>query len=119
VPLITQVIRGGEPLGMKRGWGGFHIAALALAASFDSGQGPFADPAGIYKQDLPGLAYYPDAPFPVNRQVVFYLADYGALGLTPLNGGSYTLTRKQAFMDLADGEVLRLEPGDVLIAQRQ
>lgn len=116
MPLHTSITRDGELLQLR--WGNFHVAAMALAASFDAGTGPLSDPAGIYEQELPGLACYPDAAFPVTREIAYLLTDYGALGKTPLNNGRYVLTRRHAFLDPRDGEVLRLEPGDVLEAWR-
>lgn len=116
MPLNTQIIRDGEP--MKIRWGNFHIAAMALAASFDSGTGPVSSPDKVYEAPPGEFDCYPDAPFPISRQVSFMLAEYGALGKTPLNEGSYTLTKRHKFMDMMDGEILALLPGDILRAWR-
>lgn len=113
MPLNTHIIRNGKPL--KLHWGDFHIAAMALAASFDSKEGPLGDPTKIYQDEL---HVHPYMPFPVTRGIAFILSDYGALGKTPLNEGYYTLKYGHSFIDLADGEVLDLLPGDELVANR-
>jgi hypothetical protein len=116
MPLNTQIIRNGEALRLH--WGDFHVAAMALAASFDAGTGPVSDPTKVYEVEPERFACYPDAAFPITRRLAFELTSYPVLGLTPLNDGMYTLTRKHKFQDLADGEVLELLPGDVLHAYR-
>jgi len=118
MPLNTSITRNGELLRLH--WGNFHIAAMALAASFDDDTctNSISDPAGIYLKDPRMFECYPDAPFPVTRNLAFTLTNYGALSKTPLNMGSYTLKRKHKFMDLEDGEVLELLPGDILTAIR-
>lgn len=114
MPLNTSVERNGELLKLR--WGNFHVAAMALAASFDEGTNVIGNPDKVY--DGKTFDNYPDDPFPVSRQVAFMLTDYGALGNTPLNMGAYTLTKRHQFVDLEDGEVLELLPGDVLRAYR-
>ena len=120
MPLSTQIIRNGQALRLR--WGNFHIAAMALAASFDEGTNIIGHPSKVYDQDTmkdPDFwACYPDMAFPVTRHVAFMLTDYGALSKTPLNNGVYTLRSRQTFLDLEDGEVLRLLPGDALHAWR-
>lgn len=116
MPLNTQIIRDGQQLQLP--WGDFHIACMALAASFDAGTGVISGPETVYETDELRFDCYPDAPFPVTQGVAFTLTSYGALAKTPLNDGTYTLTRKHKFLDLADGEELTLLPGDVLMAQR-
>lgn len=112
MPLNTQIIRNGEPLQLR--WGDFHIAAMALAASFDAHDGPLADPTKIYEIKH----VHPYMPFPVSRSVALMLSDYGALAKTPLNYGVYTLRYGHSFIDLADGEIIELLPGDELRAIR-
>lgn len=114
MPLHTQIIRDGKPLKIR--WGNFHIAAMALAASFDAKAGLLGDMTQIYDKEL---HVHPYMPFPVSRSLVSYLADYRILAITPLNGSSgYTLQRAHEFIDLEDGEVLSLLPDDVLTAYR-
>ena len=118
MPLNTRIERDGELLSLK--WGDFHVAAMALASLFDSDEHDSAiqGPEDLYDTDELRFDCYPDAPCPITRRMAFMLCDYGALGRTPLNYGEYTLRRKHKFMDLADGEVLELLPGDKLAAVR-
>ena len=119
MPLSTQILRNGEPIPVR--WGDFHVAAMALAAAFDVREGFLSDLTAIYETGaLPPEAFdcYPDAPFPITRSIAFEIASYPVLAKTPLNEGSYTLTRKHKFIDLVDGEVLELRPGDELLAYR-
>ena len=117
MPLITEIRRGGEQLQLR--WGDFHIACMALASSFEAGGNSIAAPEKVYEGMDPRMFdCYPDAAFPVTRKLAFILTDYGALGHTPLNYGEFTLTRKHRFMNVIDGEVLTLLPGDVLRAVR-
>ena len=116
MPLITEILRDGESLPLA--WGDFHIAAMALAACFEAGEGAIKSPESVYDTDPRTFECYPDAPFPITRRFAFMMADYGSLGTTPLNYGEFTLTRKHKFIDLADFEVLTLLPGDVLRAVR-
>jgi hypothetical protein len=119
MPLSTQIRRNGEPIPVR--WSDFHVAAMALAAAFDQGTAFLGDPRDIYETDaLPNEMFdcYPDAPFPITKRIAFEIASYPVLARTPLNSGSYTLTRKHKFIDHTDGEVLELHPGDELIAYR-
>ena len=117
MPLITEIRRDGEQLQLP--WNNFHIACMALASSFEAGGNAIAAPEKVYEGMDPRMFdCYPDAAFPVTTKVAFILTDYGALALTPLNYGEFTLTRKHRFMDVIDGEVLTLLPGDVLRAVR-
>jgi hypothetical protein len=116
MPLTTQIVRNGEPLKVR--WGDFHVAAMALAACFDLQQEFIGNPNDVYEKDQPELVCYPDAPFPITNALAFYLTSYPMLAKTPLNSGSYILTRKHKFRDLTDGEVLELLPGDELVAYR-
>lgn len=117
MPLSTQVIRNGEPL--KISWGSFHVAAMALAASFDARMPPFTDPSVIYITPPGTFDDYPNEAFPITNEVAFTLVSYGVLAQTPLNEGSYTLKSKHHFTDVTDGEDFVLLPGDELIAYRQ
>lgn len=114
MPLHTQIVRDGEPLKLR--WGGFHVAAMVYAVSVDSGQGPFQNLDHIVQQfeDFEGR----DEPVPVTPKDGFDLMDYGVLSMTPLNSADYTLTRSFRFIDVTDGEILELKPGDVLSAGR-
>ena len=117
MPLNTQIIRNGQPLQLP--WGDFHVAAMALAASFDSpGSSFLSDVNGIYELDDRAFECYPDAAFPIDRDLAFQVCSYPILAKTPLNEGSYTLTKRHRFMDYTDGEILSLYPGDKLIAVR-
>lgn len=119
MPLNTQIVRNGETLPLH--WGDFHVAAMALAANFEMPSPAFGGPSEIYETDAltPQMFdCYPDAPFPITRSIAFQLTTYGALAATPLNNGHVVLQRKHKFVDLVDGEVLALLPGDELIAYR-
>jgi hypothetical protein len=121
MPLNTQILRDGESLPLR--WGDFHVAAMVLAATFDSGVGPFEDntPPTVLtntktKEEVP--FNYPLEPLPITRRDAFDLTDYSAIATTPLNEGSYELKGPHRFIDCADGEILELLPGDVLKAWR-
>lgn len=119
MPLNTQIIRNGETVPLH--WGDFHVAAMALAANFEMTVPALGNPSEIYETDelTPQMFdCYPDAAFPITRSIAFQLTTYGALAATPLNDGNYVLQRKHKFLDLVDGEVLELLPGDELIAYR-
>ena len=116
MPLNTQIIRDGEPLKMPNGWGGFHVAAMVIAASFDSGRGPYKDMES-FKEEVEGLLEKQGA-IGINQSDVWQLMDYGTLSMTPLNEGEWTMTREMRFQDNTDGEILELKAGDVLRAYR-
>jgi hypothetical protein len=118
MPLRAQILRGGERVPLR--WDDFHLAVLALASSFDDDTctNTASDPAGVYETDLLRFDCYPDAAFPVTRELSYMLSDYGALSKTPMNAGVYTLRRKHRFLNLGNGEVITLYPGDVLHANR-
>jgi hypothetical protein len=118
MPLSTQIVRNGESLPKR--WGDFHIAAMVLAAAFDSGKGPFEKSNSARKaiKDRRLARRYPTEPLPITRGTSFQLASYPIIGTTPLNEGSYTLKNRHHFIDETDGEVLELLPGDVLVAYR-
>jgi hypothetical protein len=113
MPLHTQVIRDGESV--KIPWGDFHVAAMALAAAFDAKEGPLGDMTKIYADEL---HVHPHMPYPITRGVAFMVTTYGALAQTPLNAGSYVLKHGHSFIDLVDGEIFELLPGDELIMYR-
>lgn len=116
MPLNTSIIRNGEMVPLR--WDNFHVASMALAASFDAEFGVIGAPEKVYEVDPRMFECYPDAPFPVTRQMAFMLTGYGALSKTPLNDGHYILTKRQHFIDVTDGEILALLPGDELNAYR-
>jgi hypothetical protein len=116
MPLETQIVRNGEALSLH--WGDFHIAAMALAAGFDAEMEPLSHPTKIYDLPPERFACYPDAAFPITGSLAFTLSSYPMLAKTPLNEGRYVLKSRHKFLDRADGEVLELLPGDLLIAQR-
>lgn len=138
MPLHTQILRDGEAL--QLGWSDFHVAAMGLAATCDD---PTREDAKMFKvptdrpsfgewkaefggPDSPipeewvgkGAESYPLVPCPILPSDAWEIANYPMLALTPLNNGRYTLTREHAFVNCRDGEVLRLLPGDVLVAVR-
>lgn len=124
MPLNTQIVRNNQPLRLR--WGGFHIAAIVIAAAFDSGQGPFKvnTPQGIARLEKWGpkgrriARRYPLVPFPVSRFMVWVLESYPVIDSTPMGHDGYVLTRRHQFIDCSDGEILDLLPGDVLTAYR-
>jgi hypothetical protein len=114
MPLNTEITRDGKALEIH--WGHFHVAAMVLAATMDSGEGPFAPEhcsrKGMYGTDGP------DDLMNISPAQVFGLVDYGAIGATPLNTAAYTLREKYVFQDTSDGEIFTLLPGDVLSMYR-
>lgn len=112
MPLITQVIRNGQPLELA--WGDFHIAAMITAVSLDTGEGPFKDNTwrGIIGVDEP-------QPVNITRRLAFLLSYYTIIGSTVFNDErSYTLKGEYTFIDASDGERFTLEPGDELVMYR-
>jgi hypothetical protein len=132
MPLNTRIIRDGEPLKLR--WSGFHVAAMAVAASVDDpslGKSIFEDktldrPDFEYGPTVPAnpewagadQSRYPEVPCPISPRDAFEIGSYPMLGLTPLNDRRYVLKREHAFVDVTNGEVLRLLPGDELVAFR-
>lgn len=121
MPLNTQIIRGGEPLSIR--WGQFHIAAMVFASSWDAGKGPFKNnhpPTEVH--DSEGNSFpldYPNEPCPITPGDAFGLVMYHVIGASPLNGhDGYVLKGEHKFLDVTDGEVLHLLPGDKLLAFR-
>jgi hypothetical protein len=115
MPLETQIIRDGSPLQLS--WGGFHVAAMVIAAAIDSGQGPFADNSltGIYGPDM---TLTPDRILGISPRNVWEMESYPAIGSTPLSSDGYELRADYRFGDVTDGEILELKKGDRLIAYR-
>jgi hypothetical protein len=113
MPLNTQIQRNGQALPIH--WGSFHVAAMVLAATFDSGQGPYEDNR---PESIIGEKYRPGDPIGIPRNIAFQLTSYGVIATTPLNDGDYTLKAGYVFADATDGEVFELKPGDILSAWR-
>jgi hypothetical protein len=110
MPLNTQIMRDGKVLKVK--WGGFHVAAMVIAASADSGKGPYKDMKS-FKAEIKGLMEKQGA-VGINPSDTWSLMDYGAISMTPLNAADYTLKERWVFQDNTDGEKWELLPGDVL-----
>lgn len=109
MPLITSITRNGRLLPVR--WGGFHIAAIAIASLLDSGQ--------INSETMfDGKVYDHETPIAIDPRTTWDMVSYGALSMTPLNKSEYTLTGRYVFRDTTDGEILNLQPGDVLSAVR-
>lgn len=113
MPLNTEIRRDGETLPIR--WGQFHVACMVLAATFDSGQGPYMDNR---PESIIGAGYSHDMPIGIPASIAFQLTSYGAIATTPLNDGEYTLKAGYTFADVTDGEIFELKPGDTLIAYR-
>lgn len=118
MPLETQIQDlDGKLIPLR--WGDFHIAAMVLAATFDSGQGPFKDNRlRRIIRDRRLARRYPVEPMPIGPGTCFQLASYPVIGATPLSGEGYVLKRTHRFIDTRDGELLELFPGYRLIAFR-
>ena len=119
MPLNTKIIRDNETLHLPNGWGGFHVVAMTLAATYDSHKGPFLDNTEppYTTRDIKGN------PIPPGHYITsadtFRLMSYEVIGATPLNDGVYTIKKKDyTFIDAQDGEVLTLRVGDELHAWR-
>lgn len=116
MPLVTYILRDGEKLRMPNGYGGFHVAAMVMSSSMDSGRGPFTENT---PERVVGCPYEEiTEPLPIDRGVAFGLTAYPVMSATPLNDGHYVLQRDWSFVDVTDGEVLRLKAGDDLVAYR-
>lgn len=129
MPLETQIIRNGKPLKLQ--WGGFHVSAMVLAAAFDSGEGPFEgeqEPLFQFPDTEEGCSVpewrgkdqssYPEVPCPISPSNTFELMEYHVIARTPLGRSGYKLKKLHRFVDVTDGEILELQPGDVLRAYR-
>lgn len=114
MPLNTRIMRGGEVLPLR--WGSFHVAAMVIAASADSGKGPYKDMKAFVKEAKALMKKQGNIGISPND--IFNLTDYYVIGATPLNAGGYTLKKRWAFVDKTDGETLELLPGDELSAWR-
>lgn len=114
MPLHTTILRDGKPLKLK--WGGFHVAAMVIAASADSGRGPYQDMEAFVAEA--NILMAKNGQIGISPKDVFALADYAVLGQTPMNDGDYVLKQRWAFHDNADGGSLELLPGDTLRAGR-
>ena len=109
MPLETQIKRNGRVRKLR--WGGFHVTAMIVAASWDSGQGVFEDntPQPSSKAD----------PIGISPKNVWELMDYGRIAQTPMGHGGYEIKNgPYFFQDVTDGEILEIRTGDVLIAGR-
>jgi len=111
MPLATQVVRDGAPLRIR--WGGFHVAAIALAALVEHHE----QLSAAFTRDLAAQGWDGEQPVTITPALAHDLADYSVMGLA-FPAGEYTLAERHAFVDSADGEVFVLEPGDVLKAWR-
>lgn len=118
MPLETSITRNGKLLQLR--WGGFHLAAMILAATIDSGKGPFEDNTleGLIGKENAGK--YPQQAISINPADANAIIGFGypTLFATPLGNGNYTLKSAHRFEDTEDGEILELLPGDVLSAHR-
>lgn len=119
MPLETQIQDTTGKL-LRLHWGDFHIAAMVLAATFDSGQGPFKDNHQriIMRANRRLARRYPVEPMPIGPMNCFQLASYPVISATPMDGLGYVLKRTHRFLDTRDGELLELFPGYRLIAFR-
>ena len=121
-PLSTRITRDGEPLSLR--WGQFHIAAMIYAVSWDSGEGPFEmnEPPKYLVRPSDGDEMplnYPEEPCPISPPEAFHIVRDSVIAATALNDRPYTLKKEHRFIDVTDGEVLHLLPGDVLEATRE
>lgn len=116
MPLNTQIKRDGKMLSLPNGWGGFHVAAMVLGSSADSGVGPYEDMPAFVKEAR-GLMKK-QGTIGISPGTVFKLTDYAVIGATPLNAQPYKMKERWKFTDITDGEVFELLPGDELIAWR-
>lgn len=140
MPLNTQVLRNGKPVPGGGNW--WIVGAMMIAASIDSGKGPFEENTfmGIEGRERPSEWHDPNycsgldqdkddqflctgcaKAFPVVIGVSFMnrSVHYGTLGMTPLNDGRYTVKNgPYMFADQMSGKVFTIETGDVLVAFR-
>jgi hypothetical protein len=90
MPLCTQIVRDGETLRMPNGWGWWHVVCMNLQSQTDE----TTDPA---QQDRT-------------------ISD-GPLGQSKT--GEVVVQYATAYRDPSDGEVLTLQPGDILRMWRE
>lgn len=111
MPLETQIIRDGKPLQLR--WGDFHVAAMAIACSYDSG-------TGIFEDNSYPAPPYPEQPRGIGPGETFLICMYPVLAKCAVGKfGSYTLTKEHKFVELMTGEELHLLPGDILKMHRR
>jgi len=115
MPLNTAIVRDGELVQLR--WGDFHRAAMIIAASVDSGQGPFRKNTA---EAVLGDAGYgtTEKPVGISGRISFTLVTYPAMAATPMDSDGYVLTHDFVFGDCMDGEIFELKAGDRLIAYR-
>jgi len=111
MPLNTIVKRGGKTRSIR--WGGFHVAAMTLAAAIDSKEGKLYE---LLAKDEPTILEAD--PIELGPGDVFNLVGYHILAATPLNNGSYVMKGTMTFVDLTDDEKFVLKAGDELVAFR-
>ena len=111
MPLYTQVRRNGRTRNIR--WGGFHVAAMTLAAAIDSKEGELYR---LLAKDEPTILEAD--PIELGPGDVWNLVGYHVLAATPLNNGSYEMQGTMTFVDLTDGEKFVLKRGDELVAYR-
>jgi hypothetical protein len=115
-PLLTEIIRNGKPLALR--WNEFHVAAMIYACVWDSGMGPFEsnEPPDFYDDgeghEIPSR--YPHLPCPITPAESYTVVTRDVIAQTPLGRGKYVLQNEHRFIDMTDGEVLHLLPGDLL-----
>lgn len=140
MPLNVQILRDGKHV--PRSGDFWIVGCMLIAASIDSGKGPFEENTfmGIEGRERPTQWHDPNycsglnqdkedqflctgcaKAFPIVIGRAFMCRDihYGTLGMTPLNDGNYTVKNgPYMFVDQMDGQVFTIETGDVLVAFR-
>ena len=117
MPLNTQVKRNGRTRKIR--WGGFHVAAMTLAAALDSQEGELYDHMAKYAEEHDDpIPSDEDGPITISPSDVWNLMGYHVIAATPLNNGSYVMQSTIKFVDVTDGEVFELRKGDELLAWR-
>jgi hypothetical protein len=104
MPLHTEIIRDGKTLSLR--WGGFHVTSMIYAIAFER---DLTEP----NENID----YPLEPQGLSPANCMTAMDYSVIGAV-CPSGSYTLKRDHHFVDIMDGEVLHLKPGDKLRFQR-
>lgn len=104
MPLETQIVRDGKVLPLR--WGGFHVTSMIYAIAFER------------KMTEPNENIdYPIEPQGLSPANCMTAMDYSVIS-SVCPEGSYTLKKDHQFVDIIDGEILRLKPGDKLHFQR-
>jgi hypothetical protein len=116
MPLNTVIERDERALELR--WGGFHVAAMVCAVSWDTGAGIFVDNTEpemetVTKEDGTEVTAHVISP-----KNVFEFVDYSRLGATKLGHSPVVLQKDYTFFDMMDGEVFELKAGDKLYAFR-